>query len=678
MSKMAAPPGEPGVHSQVVPNAQQASDVLGMFCEGDEHITIQVLSDNQRCQVQPFVRHGAYYDPEVLEELIPHNRNGAGIFFAVNSTDGEGRKKKNIIRVRAIFVDLDDAPLEPVLTGPLEPHIIVETSPGRYHAYWLVDGVSLDEFTPIQKALAKRFGGDESVHDLPRVMRVPWTLHNKGEPFLSKVIELNKTLPYTRDQVLEAFEINLAAPEVPQIKKSLGEVHNFLDTIPEGQRNDTLFRYACGLVGRGLKTIEVRTLLMAEAQLCNPPLPENEIKTILQSAEQYRQEQQSSNTSLTLFQVSDLLKNPPPLRWQIRDCMLVDSLAILFGDPASGKTLIAIDWAACIATGAPWNDKPVEQGPVVIIAGEGHFGYSRRLKAWGLAHDMEAELAESPLLISNTATAIMDDRAFEEMIKTLQAVADQHDGKLQMVVIDTLARNIGPGDEDSSKDIAEYYRRCDHLRLMFGCTVLTVHHSGHADKNRSRGSSNIKGSTDTEYKLEAFTDESRKLTCLKLKDGGPIPEPTTFTLDQIELPWITEYGDQETSVVLTQTDDVFTPRAKPMPGGVKLGVESLAAAIQHKGIEPPKHNSKSPPWEVEPPNQVAHLDDWREFFYVRHTGESTATKRQAFNRARAEMVKHQAAGMAADCYWLTAERCPQWPEIQAINLLASSQDPVDV
>lgn len=39
-----------------------------------------------------------------LEEL---NRQGAGIFFTVNETDGEGRKTSNITRVRALFIDLD-------------------------------------------------------------------------------------------------------------------------------------------------------------------------------------------------------------------------------------------------------------------------------------------------------------------------------------------------------------------------------------------------------------------------------------------------------------------------------------------------------------------------------------------------------------------------------------------
>jgi hypothetical protein len=117
------------------------------------------------------------------------NEKGAGIYVTVNRTDRRGRKAENIVEVRALFVDLDGAPLEPVLEAPTKPHIVVESSPGRYHAYWKVEDFPLDRFTPAQKALAKRFDGDKAVHDLPRVMRLPGFYHRKAESFLSALLE---------------------------------------------------------------------------------------------------------------------------------------------------------------------------------------------------------------------------------------------------------------------------------------------------------------------------------------------------------------------------------------------------------------------------------------------------------------------------------------------------------
>ena len=96
-----------------------------------------------------------------------------GIFVTVNTTDYQGRKSENIVKVRAFFVDLDGSPLDPVLSAPISPHIIVESSPSRYHAYWIVNDAPLDKFSLVQEELICKFNGDNKVKDLSRVMRLP-------------------------------------------------------------------------------------------------------------------------------------------------------------------------------------------------------------------------------------------------------------------------------------------------------------------------------------------------------------------------------------------------------------------------------------------------------------------------------------------------------------------------
>lgn len=127
--------------------------------------------------------------------------------MTINRTDGKGRKRENIVGIRAVFVDLDGAPLAPVIQWALPQNIVVESSPGRYHAYWLVDGtVALTEFTGLQKKLAKLFGGDPKVHDLPRVLRLPGFSHRKGEPFRTCVVAYDATLPrYSASELRDAL-----------------------------------------------------------------------------------------------------------------------------------------------------------------------------------------------------------------------------------------------------------------------------------------------------------------------------------------------------------------------------------------------------------------------------------------------------------------------------------------
>jgi DNA primase RepB-like protein len=124
------------------------------------------------------------------------NSKGAGVFFTINETDGKGRKAANIIRVRAVFADLDGAPLEPVMQGKLPPHIIIKSSPEKFHVYWCVDGMALDDFAPVQKAIITRFNSDPSIHDLPRVMRLAGFCHCKGEPFLIRIVSTHDAPAY--------------------------------------------------------------------------------------------------------------------------------------------------------------------------------------------------------------------------------------------------------------------------------------------------------------------------------------------------------------------------------------------------------------------------------------------------------------------------------------------------
>ncbi len=129
------------------------------------------------------------------EKLIKLNLQGAGVCVMVNEGDSvvrEGgassRSSANVKRVRAVFVDLDGAPIEPVLAAALKPQIVVETSPKKYHAYWPVIDFPIERFTSIQAELAEKFTGDTSIKDLARVMRIPGFIHQKKEPFLSKLL----------------------------------------------------------------------------------------------------------------------------------------------------------------------------------------------------------------------------------------------------------------------------------------------------------------------------------------------------------------------------------------------------------------------------------------------------------------------------------------------------------
>lgn len=121
----------------------------------------------------------------------------------INEGSGRGRKTGNVVRVRAVFVDTDGAPFPALL--PLKPHMVVQSSPGRWHLYWKVNGLELADFSTLQEALAEHYGTDPSIKDLPRVMRLPGFYHCKAEPVMVKLLEAHDHAPYRPADLFTAW-----------------------------------------------------------------------------------------------------------------------------------------------------------------------------------------------------------------------------------------------------------------------------------------------------------------------------------------------------------------------------------------------------------------------------------------------------------------------------------------
>lgn len=235
---------------------------------GDCTHTFQTFGEGGGGRQLNRIMHGAFSRrANALQSL---NLKGAGVFVMVNRGDGFGRRSANVTAARALFVDLDGAPIEPVLSCALPPRIVVESSPGKWHAYWPAVDLPLDRFTEAQKALALRFDGDPKVCDRARVMRLPGFLHNKGKPFQTRLVECRGG-PVTWHELVQAFDLKdrLILPT----------------TIPTGSRNDTLFRLALSAAKKGVpETEQLKKAHTVNAKRCDPPLPAAEVAEIVASA----------------------------------------------------------------------------------------------------------------------------------------------------------------------------------------------------------------------------------------------------------------------------------------------------------------------------------------------------------------------------------------------------------
>jgi hypothetical protein len=79
--------------------------------------------------------------------------------------------------------------------------MVVQTSATGKHVYWNAGAVALEAFTPLQKAIADRWGSDPNAILLLQVMRLPGFFHQKvkggiaSPPFRTRIIEVNENAP---------------------------------------------------------------------------------------------------------------------------------------------------------------------------------------------------------------------------------------------------------------------------------------------------------------------------------------------------------------------------------------------------------------------------------------------------------------------------------------------------
>jgi hypothetical protein len=143
----------------------------------------------------------------VWREVLRRYDQGAGVFFTVNRTDGAGRKRENISSIRGVWRENDNGCTAAL---PLDPSLIVESSPGRFHEYVLVsdhwpgDERGADDHRAAEERMIESYGSDPNAKDLSRVLRVPGFLHrkDKNNPHLVRVVAA-PGWRYSRQQIID-------------------------------------------------------------------------------------------------------------------------------------------------------------------------------------------------------------------------------------------------------------------------------------------------------------------------------------------------------------------------------------------------------------------------------------------------------------------------------------------
>ena len=251
---------------------------------------------------------------------------------------------------------------------------------------------------------------------------------------------------------------------------------------------------------------------------------------------------------------ADELDTLPPLRWLVDGEIPESSFAVLYGATGAGKSFVALEYAFRIA----------QRQPVVYIAAEGAHGYAPRKLAWCKHHKLPA----GQLYFITVAPNLLNSGEVDEIIAVVATI------RPVLVVVDTLARTMIGGDENTQRDMGLFVAACDLIRIATGGTVLVLHHTGR-NGNHERGSTVLRGASDQVISVED-DDGLIRLTCEKSKDSSGFPMRAMRRVI-VETGRQMENGEPETSCVVLPSDMVLMAGTLTKAGRTLL--ETLALEV---------------------------------------------------------------------------------------------------
>jgi len=183
-----------------------------------EWFTLQTFTDQeQKPRPDPLAK--VYTVKRITTAVLDRYADGAGVWVTINATKDNSRKATDVTRIRAVWQEDDDG-----FEGefPLEPSLVVETSPGHFHRHWFVDGgwpadeQGRKDFAGVMARMIASYGSDPGAKDISRVLRLPGFLHRKNpdDPHMVRIVGGCRRR-YTREQILEAFPPPVKSPPPP-------------------------------------------------------------------------------------------------------------------------------------------------------------------------------------------------------------------------------------------------------------------------------------------------------------------------------------------------------------------------------------------------------------------------------------------------------------------------------
>jgi hypothetical protein len=416
----------------------------------------------------------------------------------------------------------------------------------------------------IALAIAKEVSIDTSIYEKNRLWRVPNTINSKSGLYkipltydefatwsIDQIKEKAKT-PHGEARPLLTFEgqyepipalVELAASaclppreegQRPLTQNGPGWISEALENLSQGNRNTTFAKISGKLSRDGWSEQDIFTLLRPHAERVQFPLAEleGEISGICGRYPHatpfpvfipiYGENGETESGARRTISLSDLLlKQPGDIDWQVDGIFPSQSIGILGGPPAAGKSWMLMDLAIECARGGRWlGEFQTQRGPVLYVDEESTEALlSRRFRQLlankGIAENLDIHFLLRQGLCLTEPTSIDLLREHQKLIGP------------RIVILDSLIRLID-GDENSAVDMARFFRVIGRLVSESGSLFLFADHHRKPVKNDSPETA-LRGSVDKSAAVDCVLSIKKahgqiKVTHAKSRYGQELEE----------------------------------------------------------------------------------------------------------------------------------------------------------
>lgn len=430
------------------------------------------------------------------------------VYIGVCPRSEKAGTKNAIKRVQCLWCDVDaknfnggkEIALKKIREFPISSSVIVDSGHG-YHVYWLLKEVEVitqeNDARRVEgclKAIALALGGDTRACDLPRILRLPGTdnLKDPKRPLPVTLVECDAKQQCNLSDFESFLNVPTEQNQPVQAGNGSGWISEALEGLSDGNRNDTFCRIAGRLHHDGWLPADIISLLMPIARkvgfpkaelrheiqsLCDRYPPQN--STTPQSLRNHGVVEELFKSSLEIVSLADVV--PSDMSYVVQDIIPEGYTTFLYGNGGTGKSLLAVAIAVCVAVGKPFLGFSTKQCGVLYVD-------------WELHQDRQSErfrgivsglcLEELPRNVFH----VCPDRALNLRLRELQCFIEKNN--IGLIIADSFAMGCS-GNPESSEVAIEFLKSLQNLKR----TVLIIDHQSKIQHGEDPKNKTIYGST---------------------------------------------------------------------------------------------------------------------------------------------------------------------------------------